>query len=1166
MERNRENRRGTRRSRGSVIRDPSGDFKLEDGGNDLVRDRSNGKKERPSRRRRLSSNESFHVERDGSSEESLDDDHEEEGEPIRGGGSRRSTRTKSQLKRSDEIIGVSVPRKARSASTKRFQDSFSAVRQSSSSSPAHNSAASVSPSSSNASMRADRRMNPASTYTRQPTTSKVSFSESEAEVAQFLYGLTRLQSHHSPAKPEIFRSSSPKLEFKHKSANEGSVSFKSKASSPVSTHLSQPSSSYSVMQPQHSNSIPATTAMAPKRKNPRPIQLEDSGNPTMVACSFKPSDGSTTGNSNSSVSASAAIKIEDKDSQATKPEVTSPNADKNVVPINSGSEAPLSISSSSQIYIPRDFLQPEEKPSPSRHVEPKPFISSEMKLNSIVVPITVGTGALDANCQVPVGHNQQANHKDSSSCSQDLPVASSPDANFEAPKNVSLVSVASEGVKRARLEIDLMAPPGNSCLDDPMPDGDNNAAPGSENQPSLAVGEIVGKSHRIASLAEKIQIDEVRVKLNYIVPDEEEKLQIKQSVGAMSLEKKPVNERETEHHDVNNLDKCSNKQHSQKLPKSTTRKAERTVPPVSMTSTPMPMTIPGWPSGLPPFGYLGSGPANFCGAPSLQGAIPLEGNSAMPNPPFVMPPQARPNHCVTHCFIARLIHYQQQLAKLNPFWYAASSAAVYGAKPCNPNILPQLDAMVFGSSGIRNSNILPNNGLGPASVLALNGHNSKEKASNSFADAQRKQPTLPQSAQQGAPFGFPVNQTRTGGTKSSSLAEDAGVQSASGGGAAAAAINMNFRNMGATPNPQNLAMLHNNYPFPIPPAYRAHTSQQQPPLAPFFNVPFYPSQLLQLQSPSPFHQTQNPATSTGSSSSQKRLQAQHCFPATKPPESLCSEPESTKNGEDDGAYTQASLAQKNPNNQNFSGNPIYNPNFLQNLAIMTGGMRGKQHPSADPCFQMNLKSMELTQTVPPAHPPVFQTLPDTGYHPYQIGDHQQVQAANQSKVPPKAQSKVQRTPSAGSPAGKVSKLPSSPLNSSRRGIPAGQSILAQSPPQVQSPAKTQKLLSKSEPMHQNSSSSGTVSSQKRSVDPNSAVQTMFPGSLNMRRSTNQQTQAGSPGQAVAGPGAFLVSGGKSPSVYSPLGGSSVAVMAAASYAQSASNIPVKSAEQKPAKA
>ena len=96
---------------------------------------------------------------------------------------------------------------------------------------------------------------------------QVSISESEVEVAQVLYGLTRLQSHSPPAKPEIVQSSSPppKLDFKHNSANEGSLSVASKASSPVSTPISPPSSSHQMVLPQHSSSTHVTTVMGEQR-------------------------------------------------------------------------------------------------------------------------------------------------------------------------------------------------------------------------------------------------------------------------------------------------------------------------------------------------------------------------------------------------------------------------------------------------------------------------------------------------------------------------------------------------------------------------------------------------------------------------------------------------------------------------------------------------------------------------------------------------------------------------------------------------------------------------------------------------------------------------------------------------------------------------------------
>lgn len=65
-----------------------------------------------------------------------------------------------------------------------------------------------------------------------------------------------------------------------------------------------------------------------------------------------------------------------------------------------------------------------------------------------------------------------------------------------------------------------------------------------------------------------------------------------------------------------------------------------------------------------------------------------------------MLPPTRPGHCATHCFIARLIHFQQQLVKLNPLWQAAVSLD----KPYNLSVLPQPGALVLGGPVIRNPN------------------------------------------------------------------------------------------------------------------------------------------------------------------------------------------------------------------------------------------------------------------------------------------------------------------------------------------------------------------------------------------------------------------------------------------------------------------------------
>lgn len=487
---------------------------------------------------------------------------------------------------------------------------------------------------------------------------------------------------------------------------------------------------------------------------------------------------------------------------------------------------------------------------------------------------------------------------------------------------------------------------------------------------------------------------------------------------------------------------------------------------------------------------------------------------------------------------------------------------------------------------------------------------------------------------------FPFTQPRTGETKSSTSADNSGLLCGPAASAAAASASMNakFSNIAAASDPPYMTMLPGNYPFPIPPSYRA---------SPFFGGSFFPPQVMQLQP--------HPTTSAGSLSSQKHLQAQQCLPASMPmPESLRTEPESAGNSK--------------LHAHNFSGHSALPANFPPNFPIMATALGGKQQPPNDQGLQMSLKAIELSRPLPPGHA-MLQTMHDVGHNHYQLGHHVQIQTANLSKAPAKAaasakgsdkssesihpqstalavqqlqkqalaQTKppipalsttsttggtypdripavysgagsnllavgsmgfptmqmqcppqwkmpssqrvvqagpsanamvqsavavaVPPTPSAGSPSGKVTTLPSSPVNSSRRAIHSGSPVLAQSA-QVQTLGKAQQFFSNSEPVHQ---VSGTSLSQKRHGETNLAMQPMFPGSLNMKRPTNQQTQQGSPVLSAAGSSGFLAGGGgKGPTVYSPLGGSSVTVMTGPSYVKSAANLPVKSAEQKPA--
>ena len=87
---------------------------------------------------------------------------------------------------------------------------------------------------------------------------------------------------------------------------------------------------------------------------------------------------------------------------------------------------------------------------------------------------------------------------------------------------------------------------------------------------------------------------------------------------------------------------------------------------------------------------------------------------------------------------------------MNPFWpAAAASGSLFGAKPCNLNVMPS--AEIQGSIAGRNAN--PVQDKGQSQGLSIfpghsSGHSGKDKGSqaSNIADLQRKQPMLLQQA------------------------------------------------------------------------------------------------------------------------------------------------------------------------------------------------------------------------------------------------------------------------------------------------------------------------------------------------------------------------------------------------------------------------------------
>lgn len=108
-----------------------------------------------------------------------------------------------------------------------------------------------------------------------------------------------------------------------------------------------------------------------------------------------------------------------------------------------------------------------------------------------------------------------------------------------------------------------------------------------------------------------------------------------------------------------------------------------------------------------------------------------------------MLPPTRPNHCATHCYIARLIHFQQQLAKLNPFCQTAGSSG----KPYNLAAVPQPGALLLGGPVIRNPNAVINGSSRSSSTLPLNSQYPVPNYSDSTKDAEKGRHLLQQSHQ-----------------------------------------------------------------------------------------------------------------------------------------------------------------------------------------------------------------------------------------------------------------------------------------------------------------------------------------------------------------------------------------------------------------------------------
>ncbi|CAM8993289.1 unnamed protein product [Rhodiola kirilowii] len=706
----------------------------------------------------------------------------------------------SAWKPADEMIGVSVPRKARSVSTKRAHDCWVSGsggdqlhRRQPSTSPTRSSLVSataspsrISPSSSN---REKMKPNRPNKHRTQPkTTSSSNQDEIEFEIAQVLYGLMK----QAPANEPLNRSTSDS---------------KSRASSPASTPATQQSS---VSRP-----LNGLVVTVPKRNKPRPVNYGGDENVPF----------------HSQTVVISKLDMEQKAKAETMP------PKKNLKP---------------GITYDTDLEQSGPEYASEQKADPM-----ELKINNLLVsknfrPEPVVAGLKD---------------EDASSAKRDSSGQIFDDNSRQ---------LASElGIKREeKFQIDLMAPPPALRLS-PEKEGkiETKISFPDELKPLVKDADKT----KLASDESMFFFEQDQKRLKRGIVEESKPSFSKDTFVELHLNTKAKKDGESGMSTpVANRQLMHKQQQPPQPPLSRVHTGnEATGDKTVFAASSLPSAMTGWQGALPPLGYM---------AP-LQGVVLTDGStviSAPIQPPRSLLNQPRPKRCATHCYIARNIFYHQQFSRMNPFWPAAAGSApsLYGANPCNLNVVPPLELNC--SSGVRGVNP-----VNDKSLDVIPGTNtSKDKPSqgpNIVDTAHKKQILLQQSVPAGTPnnllrgpaFIFPLSQPSVAGA-----APTANQNSISGN----TTMSFNYPNMAANET-QYLAIMQNNpYHFPFPthagaqPVYRGAHPQAMP----FFNGSFYSPQMLhpsQLQQ-QPLHSAhghlnqpgQNTGISSGSSSSQKNMQ------------------------------------------------------------------------------------------------------------------------------------------------------------------------------------------------------------------------------------------------------------------------------------------------------
>ncbi|XP_060181777.1 protein TIME FOR COFFEE isoform X2 [Lycium barbarum] len=766
--------------------------------------------------------------------------------PNTGGKVFRATAVAPVWKPGDEMIGVSVPRKARSA-TKRSHDftsgtsgggnsgvvadqvsTVSPVRQNiAATSPSP--AAPLSPSSSNISVR--KKIKP-SGQKRPPVKSPPKASSSsnpeelEFEIAEVLFGLKSQSQGPNDTTREVNNN-------------------RSRVSSPVSNSNS---------------SATPLSAVAPKRKRPRQV-LENPGG--------------------FGVRSSPKVEL---DQTAMKLEVSSPNLEKtpqseaqngvslydlsasvqSLPPVSDPVPEPMKVESEAK-------RRPEEK---SEFMESKEEVSSPKKESSTVGKENINReDAVVASTQVVESQREEKFQIDLMAPPPQL--RSSPEREGEMDFGSAAVddkSIIAENIVEMKLAV-------KEKDDERINKADKEEV--EEKKTKAAVEEINSHKTSESSRGRNINLD-----LDLEKPE-------KDSSGVSS---------KFQQHQSQKLQQ----QHQPQPPQKATKEESILEKTGQSSSLPMPMSMASWPGGLPPMGYMAPLQGVVAMDASQVSSAPMQPLFSQPRPKrcathcYI----ARNINCLQQ-FMKMPPFWPPAAAAAGtaPFFGAKTNLNVMPSADLHGNLAGR--GASAGPDKGQGLTIFPTNG-GKDKVQPANIADAAQRKQQILLQ-QALPPVAPNNLLHGPAFIFPINQQQaaaaaaarpgpakspstTGPSVSSNTSNSAAGTAPTTAGGAATAISFNYPNM--SPNEaQYLAILQNNaYAFPIPatvggpPNYRGTHPQPMP----LFNGSFYPSQMIhpsqvqqQQQQQLPptsqsqqMQQGQHPSMSSGSSSSQKHLQNQ----------------------------------------------------------------------------------------------------------------------------------------------------------------------------------------------------------------------------------------------------------------------------------------------------